>query len=162
MKSVASIAALLLAGPVHALSCLPPDPVALYRNAVESEQAYWIVRGRIMPLGPVALPEPGDVGSGTDVSEARTSARLTGLGMQLDGSFRPFAREVVLTLTCLGPWCAGPPDEKQEYFVAVEADRDAPVVRVGPCYGDLVPYSEDGLARLLACVRGEECRAGDF
>lgn len=140
---------LALGGPATALSCLPPDPVRMYLTADEAEIGYWIVLGRITMMG-----EPGEPKDGQD---ADTPVLITGMGLHLDGTYRPFAQPVTLRQTCLGPWCGGLPGEEDQFLAIAVTEEDGPMLVVDPCYSNVAPLTGDGEARLLACVKDGDC-----
>lgn len=149
--------ALLTASPAAALSCLPPDAVRLYERARDSDLSYWIVQGRLRPLETVREPEPDSLRPASDPPSADTRAQVLGRVLIGDGSFHPFARNITVRLTCLSEWCGSFPADGTEIIAAIEVtDRD-PRLTIGPCGGDYVEFSEDGLERLLECHRSGNC-----
>ena len=139
----------LAAQPALALSCLPPDPVALYERARDADERYMIVRGRILPSGTVNLPVEG--------KEAETQARVEGMALSEDGFVRPFDRPATLRLLCFGPWCANAPDPEAETFMAVQLDGPDLVVEIGPCLDNHIGVEEGDEDRVLACHRDGTC-----
>lgn len=140
--------AALSAGPALALSCMPPDPVALYERARDAEESFLIIRGRILADGKVALPSDG--------KDAETSVRIEGLALTSEGFGTAFEREAILRLTCAGPWCPNAPEDG-EALIAVELEGSALVVEQGPCYANILPATDEGAERIMACHRGEAC-----
>lgn len=156
MKKLALLAALLPA-PVNALSCLQPDIVALYREIDASPGVYWLIRGRVELLQPVAWPKSGPDGNYRDDAEARTPIRLTGKALSPDGTYRPFSRDLVMTIGCVAVWCGAPPLD-EEIFAAVKVTSAGPELWIGPCPWHAIPFTAEDEARLLACVREGDCR----
>ncbi|NNE79029.1 MAG: hypothetical protein HKN18_02045 [Silicimonas sp.] len=145
----------LFAGPVQALSCLPPDAVGLYVYARDSDSVYSMVRGKLYyqrePMRPV--PDP----TGKDNGVAESPIRLVGMGLGLDGFTVPFDRDVTLSLTCLGPWCADIPVTGKEVFVTLRHDGDRFVIDQSACNGNAIEATQESEARLITCHRTGTC-----
>lgn len=145
-----TVIALFAATSAQALSCLPPDPVRMYQDADAAEIGYWIVKGQVTLLGELGKPIEG--------KDVDTPAMITGLGLHLDGSYRPFEQPVTVRQTCFGPWCGGGPGD-EEQFLAIAVTDDGPVLSIDPCSGNLAPITPEGESRLLACVRDGVCKS---
>lgn len=148
MRILCLIPALLAAAPAFALSCLPPDPVALYERARDAEERYVIVRGEVRPEGPVAVPQDG--------KEVETPARIEGVSLTSEGFTAPFDREVTLRLGCMGPWCANAPDDG-ETISMVQLEGTRLVLELDACFSTSVPASDDGARAVVECHRGGDC-----
>ena len=147
-RTLLTLLACLAAQPALALSCLPPDPVALYERARDAEESFMIIRGRILAEARVNLPREG--------KEAETPVRIEGLALTAEGFTEPFDRDATLRLTCAGPWCANAPSGG-EVFMAVEVDGRDLIAEIGPCYFNQVEATDEGAARLLSCHQGGDC-----
>ena len=75
MRALAISLALIIAGPVHALSCMRPDAVRLLEKARKAEEIFYIVKGQVTFLEAVKLPKQN-----SEVP-AVTRARVTGTGL---------------------------------------------------------------------------------
>lgn len=159
MTRAASLAAVLalVATPALPLSCLKPDVVRMYEEVRDSENSFWLARGRIEPLEPVAWPKRGPDGIYPNDAEASTRVRLTGLGLRPDGTYAPFAQDITMTISCVVSWCGSPPFDT-EIYAAVELTEDGPELWIGACPWLAIPVGEGDDARLLACVRDGDCR----
>lgn len=142
---------LVFSGPAEALSCLRPDAVRLYEAARDSADPYWIVKGRVDFREPPAAPDP-DLGE-----PAATRARLSGMALTTHAFGAPFDRDIVVELTCAGPWCADTENLGRELVVALKVTDAGPVLEIGPCRENVVEWSRDAERRLLACHRGGPC-----
>lgn len=156
MRRALALLAALAAGPAQALSCLPPDAVRLYQTAEAAKAPFYIVAGEVEVTGPVNLPDPDDE------RPAITQARITGTGLSGGGFEVPFDQPVTLEISCLGPWCGGVDGLTGKLIVAVAAGEAGLTLRIGPCGGDVVRWTADGEARLLACHRDGDCRLKQF
>lgn len=149
---------LLGASPALALSCLPPDAVRLYEAARDSKGDYWIALGRVRAMETVNLPQPGLRPSENGETFADTKAQFLGRVLVGDRIFHPFARRVTLRLTCVSTWCAGDPGDRQ-IIAAIEVADGGLVLSIGPCGENAVPWTEDGMERLLTCHADGDCVA---
>lgn len=151
--SVMTLSLLLIAQPAFALSCMPPDVVRLYQNAVESEESYYFIRGKLMAEGPVNEP---DTSGATKLASAETQVRLVGKALTRNRFEAPFDREITLRLNCASVWCGTAPLER-EIFAAVKLVGQALELDIGPCGFDAVDYSKADEARLLRCYQNGQC-----
>ena len=147
----------LSATPALSLSCLRPDVVRMYEDVRDSEDSYWIVRGRIQPLESVAYPMKGPDGNYPADARASTRVRLTGLGLTTDGTYTPFAKELTMTIGCTVVWCGTPPLDT-EVCAAVTLTETGPEWVRNPCPWTAIPVEDGDEARLLACLRDGDCQ----
>lgn len=154
---VALVACLAFTPPAWSLSCLRPDIVRTYEMARDAKAGFWIVLGEIVADGPIATPEPDAVGRFKENASASTSVAFAGLGMTADGSYKGFEQRITLTITCLAHWCGSVQDETH-VFAAIEVKDTGPELIIDPCSSRVVPFSEDGEERLMACVRDGVCQ----
>lgn len=154
---IASVVALLIASPASALSCLRPDAVQLYERARDANVSYWIVHGRLRPLETVREPEPNILQPASDPPSEDTRTQVLGRVLIGDGSFHPFARNITVRLTCVSEWCGSFPEDGTEIIAAVEVTDREPLLTIGPCGGNYVEFTEDGMDRLLECHRSGNC-----
>lgn len=141
------------AQPVLALSCLPPDVAETFRFASESEDTYTVLLGRFEPIGTVPPRESYDEDGVTE--ELR--ARFQGQGLFATGFAPVQDRDVTMTLSCAGPWCASAPSDG-EVLAFVRRTSTGYVLDVGPCYFNIFSSPSDrDIARVEACMRGEAC-----
>ncbi len=159
MKYALTVAAAIasVATPALSLSCLRPDVVRMYEEIRDAEASYWLLKGRITPLEPVALPRKNAQGQYDDDARATTAIRFAGLGLSTDGTYKPFAQEMAMTVECVSIWCGDAPMDA-EVFAAVELTVSGPELTIGPCPWYAIPVTDDGEARLLSCIRDGDCR----
>lgn len=156
MRALTICLALLLAGPVHALSCMRPDAVRLFETARDAEERFYIVKGEVAYLEPVRTPDPN--GKAT----TRTRARITGMALTASGFGAPFDRDVTLEATCLGVWCGKPGELGGTRIMALEVRPGGLVLDVGPCGGDQLAWEASQEDRLLKCHLEGDCRPAEF
>ncbi len=147
LGAVALIA--LAAGQAHALSCLRPDVVSLYEQARDSEDVYSIVKGRLSYPTPPKLPKPD--------LPTESPAILSGFALGADGLTVPFEREVTVSLTCLGPWCAEAPTAGVEGYIALRHHQGGYILDQSACHANAVLAEPGDDQRLLACHRDDRC-----
>ncbi len=154
---ILALAFITSASPVLALSCLRPDAVRLYEQARDSEDAFYIVRGRIDVTGPISEPDP------TKGTPGHTQARFTGELLASQDFGAEFDRDINIISTCAGPWCGNPAGMEGDLIAAIRVDDAELSLASGPCGGDMVAWSDDAAARLLACHREGLCEiANDY
>ncbi|WP_425040731.1 hypothetical protein [Primorskyibacter sp. S187A] len=149
-----------LAGPAHALSCLPPDFARSYADVAQAEARFTMVVG-VLDFDPEQLPRVDWQRQQDTPPETHIPARLTGRSFQADGFTGRFALDVTLRVLCFGPWCGGA-TSGAEVLAFVNLDDKPPSVEVTPCGGHVFGADPATLARALACYRGEDCAAEDF
>ena len=95
MKAIlAALLSLFLAGPVAALSCLPPDAVDLYERARDADERFWILQGRLRLLERLNTPEPSIT---NDLDAPATRSALLALSRIEGGSDNPFGEQKIAT-----------------------------------------------------------------
>lgn len=157
MRRVGVAAALLiaLAQPALALSCMAPDIARDYTRAAQSEDVYIVVKGDLF-FDEAALPDRVDQRGTGQQDTQDIEGWLAGRSLTQDGFTKPFERDVILRVSCLGPWCGGTVKGPHLTFLKQE-DRDW-VMEIGPCPG--MTYVAPTAAQeqeVLACFRGDGC-----
>ena len=127
MKVLLTVAALLAASQAQALSCIRPDPFTSFDHANTSVSPYMVMTGTL-----TAPPASGM----TESKPVSLMAKLTGQGLAQDGFTAAFDGDVVLQVTCAGPWCgtlpaSGPApvlrDQAGEVLVGFQDRRPHPI-----------------------------------
>ena len=140
----------------QALSCLPHDVAATYRQAAESEDRFMIVLGE-MRFDEGLLPETNLANQGDAPPDTRIPARLKGQALTQRGFLHPYDAEIVLNAQCFGPWCAGPVSGMR-YLAFVNLDAETPEVTVTPCggfaFGEPTREME---TQVIQCHTGQAC-----
>lgn len=154
MIRLAMIAALLAAGPVHALSCLPPDAVRLYQQADDSTERYFMVIGRLNADREIRVPMP--TVNSPERSEAVTRVRMTGHFLGQTDFDEPFDILVDVKVTCLSIWCGSPVTDR-DILAAVRLTGGVPELEFGPCGGLTMPAKDADIEALLTCHRSGGC-----
>lgn len=152
-----ALALITAANPAFSLSCMRPDVVRMFEYARDSEDIYYVIKGRVTPKTTYAVPKPEN---GKDNS-AETTVVIDGIGLGTRSFSVPVAIEAMVRLKCLSVWCAGPPPES-ELLMIVKKQNDALILDVGPCGGTAMPWSVDAENRLLECHRSDSCKPAEF
>lgn len=144
-----------LAQPSWALSCMAPDIARDYARAAQSDQTYIVVRGELH-FEESALPNRMDQRQSRMRDSVEIPAWLAGRSLTRDGFTKPFERDVILRVSCLGPWCGA--TTKGLHLTFLRKDGQEWVMEIGPCPG--MTYSEPSDAQerqVMSCFRGETC-----
>ena len=153
------LAALIaLAEPAFALSCAAPDIARDFEGAAQSEDTYIIVKGDLF-LDETELPDRTDQRTSRARSSVDITGWLAGYSLTKDGFTKRFERDVILRVSCLGPWCGGTTKGDHLAFLKLE-DRQW-VMQIAPCPGMTYanPTAEQE-QKAVACFRGDRCEAG--
>ncbi|MDP4991081.1 MAG: hypothetical protein NWQ37_07730 [Marivita lacus] len=153
------LAALIaLAEPAFALSCAAPDIARDFERAAQSEDTYIIVKGDLF-LDETELPDRTDQRTSRARSSVDITGWLAGYSLTKDGFTKRFERDVILRVSCLGPWCGGITKGDHLAFLRLEDRRW--VMQIAPCPGMTYanPTAEQE-QKALACFRGDRCEAG--
>ena len=150
MIRAAATTFILLAGQAQALSCMRPDPLTSFANASAADLPYLVLTGEL-----TAPPATGM----TEQQPSSTTAHLVGFGLANDGFTVPFDGDVVLDVTCAGPWCGTMPASGSVVAFA-RIDGSVPVIELSACGGWLfVEPDQATLDGLTSCIRGMACSA---
>ena len=152
------LAALIaLAQPAVALSCMAPDIARDYQRAAQSNDTYIIVKGDLF-FDETELPDRTDQRTSRARNSVDIDGWLAGYSLTKDGFTKRFERDVILRVSCLGPWCGG--TAKGEHLAFLKQEDRQWVVKISPCPGMTYasPTAEQE-QKALACFRGEDCQA---
>lgn len=157
-----ALAVITCATPAVSLSCMRPDAVRMFEYARESQDIYYVIKGRITAVGAYDVPKVDFDApqSGKDLF-ADTPVQISGTGLSASGFSVPVEIDATVRLKCLSVWCAGPPSE-DELLMSVKKTDDALILEVGPCGGTAIPWSKDAEDRLLACHMSGTCEPAEF
>ncbi len=139
-----------------ALSCIAPDAVRLYTQARDSAETFAIVKGRLHPEAPIAIPAVPTDGTMSREMQTTTRVRMTGVILGQDAFDTAFDREVDVTVSCLSVWC-GTPVTDREILAALRLTDSVPELVFGPCGGDAMVVEDEAVERLIQCHRTGRC-----
>jgi hypothetical protein len=143
------------AQPAYALSCAPPDIARDFVYAAQSDDTYIVVKGNLF-FDETALPDRTDQRNARARDNVDVEGWLAGLSLTRDGFTKPFERDVILRVSCLGPWCGGTANGEHLAFLKQE-DRQW-VMQIGPCPGmTYLEPTQEQEQKALACFRGNSC-----
>lgn len=143
-----------VAGQVHALSCIRPDPIETFQRLAAAPESYFVLYGE-MTFDEAELP------AGVSMDQFRApdpiSARFEGKGLTRAGFTNDYVSDVTLQIGCAGPWCGSARSGVDAvYFVAA---TDPPVtMQAGPCGGMIFEEPSDAVLEMLTtCMQGGAC-----
>ena len=155
MRWAAAILAACLAQPAWSLSCVAPDIARDFTRAAESGDIYIVVKGDLF-FNETALPGGFDRGAMQQREGVEIPAWLKGRSLTPDGFTKTFERDVILRVSCIGPWCGSA--ARGEHLAFLRQERQNWVIDLSPCpgmiYAQPTPEQE---ATVKACFRGEQC-----
>lgn len=148
-------AAVLVAAPAVALTCIRPDAARLYTRAAEAESSHVIVEGRLT-LDPGRLPRTDKTVPGPE-DPVSLPARLEGRALGPEGFERRFDRAIRVEASCIGPWCPRLAPVTR-LIAAPRVEDGAYVLPLDACMGWAMtdPTPED-LSRIKSCHDGGAC-----
>ena len=151
--ALAAVLAVVAAGPLQALSCLPPDVASAYRMASDSEDRYIAVLGRAIFDSAALTPDRGRI----DPRSKSTIGRFDGESFTLDGARRPYGAEIEVVAECWASWC-GQPVSGRPFVGFLRMEDSRPVLSADPC-GTMIFYdpAPEDIARLSDCMAGGPC-----
>lgn len=160
-QTVLALTLALSASPALSLSCMRPDVVRMFEYARDSDDIYYVIKGRLTPSKPYAIPEPKTSAPGDLPSTADTPVGINGMGLGSHSFSVSVEVGATVRLKCLSVWCAGPPPESELLMIVKKSNEDL-VLDVGPCGGTAIPWSAEAEKRLLECHRSDSCKPAEF
>lgn len=138
-----------------ALSCVPYAVQDAFVSARDAQERYVVVRGQL-DFDPAQVP-PRDM-TKQNPDTIIVSGHLRGKSLSNAGFTYRYDKPVTVTLSCVGPWCAGAePGSEVLAFVALGADGDG-VIANHPCGGYLFTRPTAQMLRdVRQCFAGKEC-----
>jgi len=143
-----------LASPIHALSCLRPDPISTFQRVAAAEESYFVLSGTLT-FDESLLPAQ-DFQNQLQTPDP-IPAQFSGKGLTRDGFVNDYISPVTLQITCAGPWC-GSAQSGMEAVFFVEATRPLATVIADPCGGMIFPRTTPAAKDMLtSCMAGGTC-----
>lgn len=159
MRSLSlALACATFASPALSLSCMRPDAVRMFENARDSADVYYVIKGRVTPVGEYAVPIAENGKDGT----TETPVQISGIGLNARGFSVPVDTSATVTLKCLSVWCASPPPADKDLLMIVKTEDDDLSLEVGPCGGTAIAWSAEAEERLLRCHLSDDCKPAEF
>ena len=152
-----ALALMTAATPALSLSCMRPDAVRMYEYARDSEDVFYVIKGRVTPTKPYTIPVSQN---GKDAS-ADTLVRISGVGLGRTAFSTPVEIGATVRLSCLSVWCARPPSE-DEHLMIIKKMGEELTLGIGPCGGATIPWTIDAEKRLLECHQTNNCKPAEF
>lgn len=147
-----------LAQPAAALSCAAPDITRDYAKAANSDEVFILVKGDLH-FDESALPGKSGNRAAHQPDSVDIQAWLSGQSLTRDGFTKPFERDVILRVSCLGMWCGGTANGPHLAFL--KQDGRQWILQLGPCPGMTYPDPDPKqLETVQACFDGAPCGEG--
>lgn len=132
-----------------ALSCARPDMARSFQIANDAEATYQLLLGEI-EYGEKTLRAPSE-------PETR-KARLRARGITPAGFSTWIDRDVMVNITCAGPWCGSVP-ESERLLIFLRKDGTDWVIDAPPCGGFVFVDPGQAEMRILrGCLSGGTCK----
>lgn len=141
--------------PVHALSCLRPEPLATYRAAEQAREPFVVLYGTLDFDADLMPPYTSDIPIDAPIP---VPATFTGRGLTDAGfTHRLEASPITLRPECAGNWCGGTAPETPSLIFA-EVSKQGWIVTLGACPFWLFSNPpRDVLDTIARCFAGEAC-----
>lgn len=134
---------------------MPWTHLHAWSEAQNSDKLYLILRGDLV-FDERELPQTDWDNQAATPESTFIDAFFSGQQLGRNGFRRPLQSDVVLHVSCHGPWCASVVSGVT--FVAFAQLVDgALVIETNPCGGFLFPATQDLEDDLTRCMRGERC-----
>jgi hypothetical protein len=155
-----ALATALLGQQAAALSCIETTPQGMFQQAAQAEDSYAIFVGRL-DFDPQAFPPASITLNDEADAPGPFAAELAGRQMGPDGALgAPNRISLVVAPACAGVWCPGLEPASRILTFARQAEDGTFVIDFDACYGwVLVDPTDEAIAAVGACVRGETCDA---
>ncbi|MGR3434885.1 MAG: hypothetical protein ACU0CO_08375 [Shimia sp.] len=148
-----ALVAMLVAGPVDALSCMRGSPAESYAVAAASEAGYAVALGSF-DFAESAMPR-GEAAAGS--RSVRVPATFEGRALAADGFTQAWRADVTLDVSCLSAWCGSLPPATP-VLAFVERTPTGWRLDVAPCPGWVFEApSPAQIASVEVCHRGGPC-----
>ena len=144
----------LMATQSLALSCLRPDPVETFNRLSAADESYFVLLGSLT-FDEAALPP--SVGDNQTIDPDPIPGTFVGKGLSKQGFMTEYVSDVLLQITCAGPWCGSATSNVDAiWFVPFS---DPPVTLIAePCGGMTFYEPSDAVVEMLeSCMAGSTC-----
>ncbi len=141
--------------PAVALSCLAPSVERSFAQFSAAAETYVIMHGRVT-FDADQLPRA--LGADRNPPElTQIPARLVGRSLGATGYVLPFDNDVMLEVSCLGPWC-GSVKDGEDVLAFIKVSDEGYILSVPPCGGSAFGSPKPAqLRKLLSCVKHGSC-----
>lgn len=147
--SIAAAAAMLIASPAVALSCMPPSFDHSFDQARDAKETYGILAGSI-DVNEAKVKQASKDGT----TPYSVMGMFTGAAVYSEGLSEEFQREITVEVKCYGPWCGNAQDIEDVIFFAKLGPAGSLMVEDNPCGGTF--FDADEADRAMERLRGLE------
>ncbi len=156
-KLILSLAAILLANPVFALSCMPYGVTNAWHDASDSPEDYIVVHG-VLTFDSNLLPKVDMDNQGATPPETLIPAHMKGYALTTKGFTKEFDQDIILNVGCFGPWCGGALSGVP-YLGFLKKSGSKFQLDTDPCGGFAFGKpSKELLQQVITCQRGGTCK----
>ncbi len=134
---------------------MPWTHLHAWADAQNSEKLYLILRGDLI-FDERDLPQTNWDDQGATPAVSLIDAFFSGQQLGRNGFLRPLQTDVVLNVSCYGPWCASAVSGVTFIAFAEMVDGTL-IIETNPCGGFLFPATAEIEEDLTRCMRGERC-----
>lgn len=139
-----------------ALSCMPYNAIAAYKDAATSDDSYVVVHGKLT-FDESKLPKVDWNRQDEVKPDNHLTGRIDGQSLTKAGFTAQFVRDIDINVMCAGPWCAGLSDGA-DYLVYLKKVGDGYLLENNPCGGfAFQDPDDDTLSKVTACIQGKRC-----
>ena len=155
MRRALTCLAIILAQPALALSCLPADIARDFNRAAQSDDSYIVVRGDLF-FDETELPGHMDLDATAQREGREIAGWLKGKSLTRDGFTKTFERDVVLRVSCIGPWCGGAAKGPYLTFLRQEGRRGPAEEIAVTAAVAVLPHQAAGIRRSTISAHQEQ------
>ena len=156
MRILLLILALIAPLPALALSCIAPTVERSFDQFAAAEDDYVIVDGTLA-FDPTRMPK-----GMTEVNPpemTRVPATMSGMSMDVLGSFEPFNEKITLEVLCIGPWCGGISQDTWTMAFLRRTENSYALV-ISPCGGTyFIEPTDEQVETAQRCMRNGTCES---
>ncbi|WP_432448213.1 hypothetical protein [Aliiroseovarius marinus] len=156
MRVVLALLFFVLPTAVSALSCMPYNAVAGFKDAAKSPDDYVAVLGKLT-FDERKLPKV-DWERQQDVKpDNHLTGRIEGKSLTRSGFDADFARDIDINVQCFGPWCGGLA-HGVEHLVFLKREDGRYLLETNPCGGFAFGEPDRAtLQKVKGCMQGKRC-----
>lgn len=156
MRFFAVLVLVMLPVQLAALSCAPWQVEDAFTRANDSDAGFTVVYGTLT-FDTQRLPPPNLDQRGLSSADTNIPAAISGKSLTRWGFRRAFTSPVNLTVSCVGPWCAGARSQAPT-LAFLEHVEGQYVLRAQPCASMVFQNpTRAQLRRVRTCFSGGTC-----
>ncbi|WP_371169411.1 hypothetical protein [Aliiroseovarius sp. 2305UL8-7] len=140
-----------------ALSCMPYNAIAAFKDAATADEDYVVVVGELS-FDKRKLPKVDWSDQMAVQPDNILPGKIRGKSLTRKGFTNDFTRDITINVQCAGPWCASLTEGR--YLTYLKRVNGTYTLAVNPCGGfAFADPDKDTLKRVTACMQGKRCNA---